>query len=305
MMSTLTIRPKVAPAVSARNVLASHPFRAFFILTFVGSWLFFAPMIVGQDGLGLLPYHVPFWLYVTLFLGASFSGPTLAALVVTAARDGKAGVKQFLRRYGQWRVGWRWYLLFLVGFPALYLLPASVWLGAAPWQALIQQWPTLFTVYLPAVLIFPALLNWGEEAGWRGFAQTHMQPLYGPLHTSLLVGLLHGLWHLPVFVLVTGPAALGPFDLNEFLLNTLIIITLTTLWTWIFNGAQQSILIAALMHAAFNGTQAWIGTLLPPLPEEVNQAVTIAIVVAALLTIALTKGRLGYRSEPTIDQTNR
>jgi len=143
----------------------------------------------------------------------------------------------------------------------------------------------------------------GLLIGWRrstGFAQTHMQPLYGPLRTSLLVGLLHGLWHLPVFLLVQGPPALGPFDLCEFLLNTLMIMTLTMIWTWIFNGAQQSILIASLMHAAFNGTQAWMGALLPNLPEEVNQAVTIVIVVSALLTIVLTKGRLGYKSEQTV-----
>lgn len=299
-MSTLTVSPKATFSVSMRTLLVGHPFADFFILTFVGSWLFFAPMVMGQDGLGILPYHVPFWLYVVLFLAASFSGPTVAALVITSARDGRAGVKQFLRRYGQWRVGWQWYLIFLFGFPALYLIPATVWLGAAPWQALVAQWPTFFTVYLPAVLIFPALINWGEEAGWRGFAQTQMQPLYGPLRTSLLVGLLHGIWHLPVFLLVQGPPALGPFDLGEFLLNTLMIMTLTIIWTWIFNGAQQSILIAALMHAAFNGTQAWIGTLLPNLPAEVNQAVTIVIVVSALLTIILTKGRLGYKSEQTV-----
>lgn len=301
-MSTLTVAPKATPALSLRHGLASHPFLAFFVLAFAGSWLFFAPMLVGQDGLGLLPYSVPFWLYVVLFLAASFSGPTVAALVVTAAREGKPGVNQFLRRYGQWRVGWRWYLLFLVGFPALYLVPASFWLGTAPWQALVQQWPTLFTVYLPAVLLFPAVINWGEEAGWRGFAQTHMQPLYGALPTSLLVGLLHGLWHLPVFILVTGPAALGPFEMGEFLLNTLMIMSLTLIWTWIFNGAQQSILVAALMHAAFNGAQAWVGTLLPPLPEEVNQAITIILIGGALLTVVLTKGKLGYTSKPTANQ---
>lgn len=302
-MSTLTVTPKATPAVSLRQWLASHPFLAFFILAFTGSWLFFAPMLIGQDGLGLLPYSVPFWLYVVLFLAASFSGPTVAALVVTAARDGKPGINRFLRRYGQWRVGWRWYLLFLVGFPALYLVPASFWLGTAPWQALVQQWPTLFTVYLPAVLLFPAVINWGEEAGWRGFAQAHMQKQYGALPTSLLVGLLHGLWHLPVFILVTGPAALGPFDLSEFLLNTLMIMSLTLIWTWIFNGAQQSILIASLMHAAFNGAQAWVGTLLPPFPDEVSTTITSVIVGSALLTVILTKGRLGYTSKLTENQT--
>lgn len=293
-MSTLTASPKATLSVSMRMLLANHPFVAFFVLAFAGSWLFFAPMLLGQDGLGILPYHVPFWLYVVLFLAASFAGPTVSALLITAARDGKGGVKQFLRRYGQWQVGWQWYLLFLFGFPLLYLLPATLWLGAAPWQALIAQWPTFFTVYLVAVLIFPALINWGEEAGWRGFAQTYMQTHYGALRTSLVVGLLHGLWHLPVFILVTGPAALGPFDLGEFLLNTFMIMAVTIIWTWIFNGARQSILIASLMHAAFNGTQAWVGTLLPNLPTTVGNTFAITLVVSALLILMLTRGRLGY-----------
>ena len=293
-MSTLTVNPKPALSVSLRNLLASHPFVAFFVLTFAGSWLFFAPMVLGQDGLGLLAYSVPFWLYVVLFLAASFSGPTVAAFVMTAVLEGKPGLKNFLRRYIQWRVGWRWYLLFLIGFPALYLIPATFWMGVAPWQALVQQWPTVFTVYLTAILIFPAIINWGEEAGWRGFAQTRMQTHYGALRTSLLVGFLHGIWHLPVFILVTGPAALGPFDLGNFLQNTAMIMTLTIIWTWIFNGAQQSILIASLMHAALNATQAWIGTLLPNQPEQVNIAVTVIIVISALVVIVLTRGRLGY-----------
>ena len=293
-MSTLTVNPKPALSVSLRNLLASHPFVACFVLTFAGSWLFFAPMVLGQDGLGLLAYSVPFWLYVVLFLAASFSGPTVAAFVMTAMLEGKPGLKNFLRRYIQWRVGWRWYLLFLVGFPALYLIPATFWMGVAPWQALVQQWPTVFTVYLTAILIFPAIINWGEEAGWRGFAQTRMQAHYGALRASLVVGFLHGVWHLPVFILVTGPAALGPFDLGNFLQNTAMIMTLTIIWTWIFNGAQQSILIASLMHAALNATQAWIGTLLPNQPEQVNIAVTVIIVISALVVIVLTRGRLGY-----------
>jgi membrane protease YdiL (CAAX protease family) len=298
-MSTLTVSPKATRAVSVRNLLVSHPFIAFFVLAFAGTWLFFAPIVLGQDGLGFLPYHVPLWLYVVLFLAASFSGPTTAALVITAARDGKAGVKQFLRRYGQWRVGWQWYLIPLVGFPALYLIPATFWLGAAPWQALIDQWPTFFTVYLMAVLIFPALINWGEEAGFRGFAQTHMQKAYGALTASLVVGLLHSLWHLPVFLLVHGPPALGPFDLGEFLMNTLMTLLLTVIYTWIFNGAQQSILIAALMHASLNGTQAWVGTLIPNLPQAVDNTFAISLAVGALLLIVLTRGRLGYRPEET------
>jgi membrane protease YdiL (CAAX protease family) len=215
---------------------------------------------------------------------------------VTAGLEGKEGVRHFVRRYVQWRVGLRWYLLFLIGFPALYLIPASFYMGLEPWHALGQQWRTLFTVYLPGILIFPAIINWGEEAGWRGFAQTRMQVRYGALRSSLVVGFLHGVWHLPVFLLVEGPPALGPFNLETFLLNTLMIMIFTIVWTWIFNGARQSILVASLMHASFNAAQTWTSTLLPNQPEQVGMAVTAAIVLLALSVIIVTQGKLGYSS---------
>ena len=268
---------------------------SFFVLAFAGTWFFLAPIVLGQDGLGLLSYHVPFVSYVILFLAGTFLGPTLAALSVTAALEGKAGLRHFLRRYAQWRVGAQWYLFFLIGFPAMYLVAATFWMGAEPWLALVREWPAIFTVYLPAILIFPAMINWGEEAGWRGFAQTHMQMRYGALVASLTIGFLHGLWHLPIFLLVDGPPALGPFNLAEFLLNTVNIMLLTVIWTWIFNGAQQSILIASLMHATFNATQALIGTLLPNQPEQVGYTVLAIMVLWAALVIILTKGQLGYR----------
>lgn len=295
-MTTLTVTSNNTKFASIRNSLASHPFVAFFMLAFAGTWLFMTPIVLGQDGLGFLPYHVPFPIYVLLFLAGSFLGPTLAALAVTAALEGQAGVRHFLRRYGQWRVGVHWYLLFLIGFPAVYLVSATLWMGIEPWQALIQQWRAIFTVYLPAILVFPAIINWGEEAGWRGFAQTRMQIRYGAFVTCLLIGFLHGIWHLPVFLLVEGPPALGPFDLGSFLLNTGNIMILTIVWTWIFNGARQSILIASLMHATFNGTQALMGTLLPNLPQEVGYAVLTIIVLSAVLITILTNGRLGYRA---------
>src|SRR5688500_18777795 len=101
-MSTLTVSPKMTFSGSIRNVLASHPLISYFVLAFIGTWLLVAPMILGQDGLGLLPYSVPFAIYVVLFIASSFTGPTLAAVAVTAALDGKEGVKHFFRRYAQW-----------------------------------------------------------------------------------------------------------------------------------------------------------------------------------------------------------
>lgn len=293
-MSMLAVNAKAPFSGPVSKVLTSHPFVSFFVLTFAGSWLLLAPMVLGQDGLGLFPYSVPFGLYVILFLAASFTGPTLAALVVTAALDGKQGVKQFLRRYVQWRVGLRWYLLMLLGFPALSLIAASIWMGVEPLQAFVRQWSVLFTGYLFGVLIFPGLLQWGEEPGWRGFAQTHLQRQYGALPASLMVGFLHGIWHLPNHLLIVGPPAAGPFDLMNFLLNTVIVMALTIVLTWIFNGGQQSILVAVLTHASFNASQAWLATLLPNQPAQVGNTALILVAVCAVAVVLLTKGKVGY-----------
>jgi membrane protease YdiL (CAAX protease family) len=233
-------------------------------------------------------------LYVVLFLAASFTGPTLAALAVTAALEGKQGVKHFLRRYGQWRVGVPWWLLMLFGFPAIYLIAASIWMGAEPLQAVVRQWSVFFATYLPGVLIFPGLLQWGEEPGWRGFAQTRLQRQTGALWASLVVGFLHGIWHLPNHLLVVGPPAAGPFDLVNFLLNTAIVMALTLVLTWIFNGAQQSILVAVLAHASFNISQAWLGALLPNQPEQVGNTALIIVAICGIGVVFLTKGKLGY-----------
>jgi membrane protease YdiL (CAAX protease family) len=148
-------------------------------------------------------------------------------------------------------------------------------------------------------LIFPGLLQWGEEPGWRGFAQTHLQQRFGALRASLVVGFLHGIWHLPNHLLVVGPPAAGPFDLSSFALNTALVMAITVLFTWIFNGGQQSILVAVLTHASFNISQAWLAILLPNQPAQVGNTALILIAVSAIGVALLTNGKLGYAPNKT------
>jgi len=72
---------------------------------------------------GLLPFKVPFLLY--LFLGWGF---VVAAVLMTWLTLGRAAVGQLLRRYLMWRVGWKWYLALLI-VPAVMTL--AVYLNAA------------------------------------------------------------------------------------------------------------------------------------------------------------------------------
>lgn len=288
---------RVPTRSSLRTWIRLHPISAFFILAYVGTWLLELPMVLGKDGLGLLPFNVPLPLYIVLFLLSSFSGPTLAAFLVTHALEGKAGMKRLFRRYGKWRVGLLWYLVVIFGFPLVYLASASIALGGIPFASIRANALTFFTSYLPALLIFPAFITWGEEPGWRGFALTRLQERYSPLLSSLVVGLFHGIWHLPIFLIVVGPPAQGPFNFTQFATNVGVIMVITILWTWVFNHARGSILIAVLLHASLNAAQAWIGALIPNFPPAASQIATYFYIAAALVLILVTRGRLGYQPQ--------
>jgi membrane protease YdiL (CAAX protease family) len=294
LMTTMITTRTPASTSSLKTLLARHPLRSYFTIAYMGAWIPLAVPVLAQNGLGVLPFTVSDIAFVLLFILATFAGPTMGALVVTAATEGRPGLRRFLRRYVQVRFGIRWYLVALFGFPLLGLFAASVYLGAAPFVTALTQWSAIFTTYLPAVLammIIPAL---GEEPGWRGFALPRLEQLYGPLVGSLVLGLLHGVWHLPVFLLITGPAAMGPFSAGHFVWNTFMIMSVTVLWTWVFNNARGSIFAAILLHAAFNAAGALMRQWFPAFPASANSLGDYLIVASAVLVVLGTRGQLSY-----------
>ena len=139
-MSTVTTTSQPMTSSSFRRFITRHPLVAYFVIAFAGTWLFFVPLLLAKNGLGLLPFTIPdvVTLLIVLVL-STLAGPTLAALTVTAATTGRAGLRTFLRRYLQWRVGVLWYLLALFGFLLVYLLSVSIPLGAGPLSVLIMK----------------------------------------------------------------------------------------------------------------------------------------------------------------------
>jgi membrane protease YdiL (CAAX protease family) len=272
-----------------------HPLIAYFSLAFAGTWGIFGPVWLGKQGLGVLPMQVPDVVAILLFLVSTLMGPTLAAFVVTALQSGKPGVRQLLRRYVQLKVGLGWYALLLVGYPLLVVSALSASLGSwAPWGNLFTQWPAVFTAYLPAILfnfIFPAFL---EEPGWRGFALPHLQSQYGPLVGSLVLGVLHAIWHLPVYV-VPGMMQAGSFDLTNFISNSLAIVAATVLWAWLFNNGKGSIFFAMLIHAVSNASVSYAVGITSVLPNNPWMTAELFGLVALVLIVA-TRGRLGYQT---------
>jgi membrane protease YdiL (CAAX protease family) len=289
------------PAVSIspiRSFIVRHPLLAYFGIAFLGTWTMILPLVLSSAGFGVFPYEVPDLLFLLIFFGSAFAGPALAALVVTAQESGRAGVRDLLRRILLWRVGFRWHIVALFSFLAVWLVAFTLVFGRALWSNIFNNWQLILLVFLPNVaigLFFPSL---GEEPGWRGFALPRLQARHGPLLGTAILGFLHSFWHLPAFFI----PLLGPFTPGRFLAFLIAGTAGSFIYTWIFNNTRGSIFIAMLTHAASNAASSYLGRVLPadmPLsgwaqalgPDWLN---AVAFGTAALLLILLTRGRLAY-----------
>src|SRR4029079_13147514 len=129
-----------------------------------------------------------------------------------------------------------------------------------------------------------------------------LQKGYGPLLGSAILGLLHGLWHLPVFF----TPFLGPFTVVSYTSFLLTALAMTLIYTWVYNNTGGSILIAVLVHASINASSTTLGKVLsdaPPLqgwlqPFVANGWLNVVTFAAiALVLLAVTRGTLSYRGE--------
>jgi membrane protease YdiL (CAAX protease family) len=280
-MATTTATPSRTTATTGTRSV--FPLVAFFALAYALSWLILVP-----GGLGLLPDSAGILAWLAPF------GPAVAAFVVTALTGGRPAVGQLLRRMVQWRVGIIWYLLILFGVPLLELLGAFAVLGSVPFDDLAQNWTLIFTSYLPQVLVAVVVIGLAEETGWRGFALPRLQEWRGPLLGTAVLAVLWAGWHLPNVLFGGWTGA----SYALWLVGTLAV---AFVYTWVFNNTGGSILLAALLHAAINMSSGLVLDLVPEMDDafdvQLYGAVAIACVIVALVLIAATRGRLGYRTE--------
>jgi CAAX protease family protein len=224
-------------------------------------------------------------------------GPSVAALVLTAAIAGKPGLKRLLRRLVLWRVPIRWYLFVLLGIPALYVLGILLVPGAL--GSFTPPSSAGWLLY-PGVLGFVGVLVLGgplfEEPGWRGFALPRMQTRWGPLAGTVILGALWAAWHFTEYLTApdfaaTNGGGLTPRGAAVFVLFG---ISLSVIMTWVFNHTRGSVLLAILLHTAVNWSQFFLTSQLFPAAGTNEEGPLVAFGVMALVLMVATRGRLGY-----------
>jgi len=261
------------------HFIRAHPVIAFFVLAYLISWVYWV-VVLGIMGHDTLAWFVP---------GAF--GPPVAALLVTGVTDGREGLRAFLQRWVLWRVNVGWYVLVLVGLPALGLLVGMV---SGDWsERFAASGPSVVVTYFAMLSLLLVLGGGQEEPGWRGFALPRMQERMGPLAASVVLGVLWGLWHLPVFVLVPGYNGSGPGVAS--IAATVLVFTAvgavgqSLLLTWLFNRTRGSVLLAVLAHASLDAASGFVTG------RTASMAVLALFGVVGLGLVLATRGTLSYR----------
>jgi membrane protease YdiL (CAAX protease family) len=281
-MTTINVASHSEPAY--RGLIARHSLITFSALAIAFSWVAALPAVL--FGAAFQPYQT---------LGAC--GPLLAAFVVSAASDGRNGIKTLLHRMTIWRFGIGTYLLAMFGLVILYLL--TVVLSAVlPIQSLSEKWPLIFTFYIPALFTTYLINPIGEETGWTGFALHHLQNRFRPWLSALILGVVWALWHLPAYFI---PSEMGAFNVFGFVIFMFIAISTRVIWTWITNTAKGSGLAGVLLHASSNAVSVGLIPLLLPTPqsssaEDLSGPILLGLLLlSAVLILIFTRGQLSYR----------
>ncbi len=221
--------------------MGKHPVTWFYILAFGLSWMGWIPVALGSHGLP--PFSSPFFQFLLIL---SAVGPALAAVVVTRAVQGTSGVQDLLKRLLQWRVGLGCYLAALLG-PVVLLTASGVVTKALGLSASSAAAHANVMPVVASALVMSLLSNPWEEVGWRGFALPHLQKTRSALSATLIVGVLWGAWHLPLFFWVGNPMSQYPFV--PWFVGT---VAQAFLYTWLYNSTRGSLLLATLFHVGMN-----------------------------------------------------
>ncbi|WP_236796463.1 CPBP family intramembrane glutamic endopeptidase [Amycolatopsis sp. GM8] len=277
-----------------RSLVARHPLASFFTLAFALSWLAWTPYVLSENGLGLAPIRFPVIMGSTQLLGVlpgAYLGPILSAFLVTALADGRPGLRRWLGRFLKWRVSWRWYVGVLLGVPLALTLTSLPFSGGPHLPAV-----TVFGVYVIGLVFQMLTTGLAEEPGWRDFALPRMQPRFGPLRGTLILGVLWGLWHLPLFLTEWGGPDVQPLQVVEFVVAATMI---SVVMTWVFNRTRESLPVAMILHTSVNNfmSVAWLSIFPAANGRYAPHIVLIAFAAVAVVLIIATRGRLGYRAE--------
>ena len=245
------------------------------------AWLAWSPLVLGSGGLKLIHLNAS----LPVFTCIATLGPFFGCFLTHRLETGNWRAVHLLPRS---LLQWLWLLMgpLLVLTSYFVVFPAFISKGS----------PTHWRWH-PAVLtgLFGWMFSYNllggplfEEFGWRGFLQARLQQVMPPWVAGICVGILWSAWHAPLFLVTWSSASPLTF--------ILILIGFAQLIACGFNASGGAVLVAIVMHSAFNSSPRFLGPFLGETPTREfpseEMFIAFAFLATAALVALLTRGRL-------------
>ena len=253
----------------------------FTMLTFCIAYLVSGALIA----LGQFGYSVHNWVHTLQQFGMNIPfaiyilSPAIASYIVLKKNNKIADFKEWLKSVFYAKNNISLYLYVVAGL-SLYFL---IHLGFSGRKEMVLPFYTFF-LSLPGNLIIGGL----EEAGWMYILQPELDKKYGFVLSSIYVGIIWILWHIPLFFI---PGT----NHGEGLINFWMFIVQLIAFRF-FNGAiykisgKGRVFMCVLFHTMFNAASPIFGTM------TMTWAGTIAandmIVLVSIITVVIYDKRI-------------
>jgi membrane protease YdiL (CAAX protease family) len=217
--------------------IAEHKGILYLINTFIFTWIF--------------------WIISFTSSSASLNGifrvigslmPSLMGIIFTKLFYGRSGLRDLFKKLITWRVNPFFYAFILLYSIASFYIPSFICnIAGADYAISVKDQIFGFNLHNPlsllacllVIMIFGGPL--GEELGWRGFVLPTLQKKYSPLLSGIIVGVIWTCWHIPMFLFhIEG--------YDNFIIYLLQTISLSIIYTWLYNHVKGSLLILILYH---------------------------------------------------------
>ncbi|HUL90136.1 MAG TPA: type II CAAX endopeptidase family protein [Pseudolabrys sp.] len=251
----------------------------FFVLVFCWTWFFWilaaASGISAQSALG------------TALEVLGLLGPMLGGIGFTyLTKDHEGWLEYWSRIIDPKRIPPKWYLFIFLFVPGLFAIAVLLDVASSGSATLVLtrerltpflSVPSTIVPYLLAVFIYGPF---PEELGWRGYVLDRLQARWNALVSSLILGAIWTLWHLPLFfikdTLFYIHGAWSPW-FWQFMME---VIPFTVIFTWIFNNTRRSTLAAILFHFIANLTPDLVNV-----TAGTNFYSTLLWIIAAIIVV--------------------
>ena len=220
----------------------------FFLLTFAYAWIIWIPSVL--DGLGLdLPFDVTGYSTVVVLIGAF--APLLAAITLITRDEGRKGLKAFFGRALDFHIK-PVYLIIALGLPLVIHVIAHYMALAFDLDVAKTLFPAEISI-APVILAVPYFIlmlvigGGQEEFGWRGYAQEPLQEKIGVIPASLVIGVIWGIWHLPLWFM-----AGDMHNAYSFLAFVMMTTSISLIYAWLYNSSGKKLIVVLFFHAMNN-----------------------------------------------------